>query len=87
MRRFLSPVLLGLIVATAIAVTITRHQCRTLFGELQALEERRDAMNDEWGRLQLEQATLATHGRIEERARSALNLTLPSAGDVIIVTD
>ncbi|MGH8468144.1 MAG: cell division protein FtsL [Gammaproteobacteria bacterium] len=87
MTRILCPLLVGLVVITALAITMTRHQSRKLFVELQALEQRRDAMNDEWGRLQLEQATLGTHGRIEERARSALNMTMPSVADVIIVTE
>ena len=87
MTRILCPLLVGLVVITSLAITMTRHQSRKLFVELQALEQRQDAMNDEWGRLQLEQATLGTHGRIEERARSALNMTMPSVADVIIVTD
>ncbi|MGH8525754.1 MAG: cell division protein FtsL [Gammaproteobacteria bacterium] len=87
MMRILCPLLVGLVVITSLAITMTRHQSRKLFVELQALEQRHDAMNDEWGRLQLEQATLGTHGRIEERARSALNMTMPSVADVIIVTD
>ncbi len=86
MTRILCPLLVGLVVITSLAITMTRHQSRKLFVELQALEQRQDAMNDEWGRLQLEQATLGTHGRIEERARSALNMTMPSVADVIIVT-
>ncbi|MGH8490887.1 MAG: cell division protein FtsL [Gammaproteobacteria bacterium] len=87
MTRILCPLLVGLVVITSLAITMTRHQSRKLFVELQALEQGQDAMNDEWGRLQLEQATLGTHGRIEERARSALNMTMPSVADVIIVTD
>ncbi len=87
MTRVLCPLLVGLVVITSLAITMTRHQSRKLFVELQALEQRHDAMNDEWGQLQLEQATLGTHGRIEERARSALNMTMPSVADVIIVTD
>lgn len=87
MMRILCPLLVGLVVITSLAITMTRHQSRKLFVELQALEQGHDAMNDEWGRLQLEQATLGTHGRIEERARSALNMTMPSVADVIIVTD
>ena len=87
MTRILCPLLVGMVVITSLAITMTRHQSRKLFVELQALEQEHDAMNDEWGRLQLEQATLGTHGRIEERARSALNMTMPSVADVIIVTD
>ncbi len=87
MTRILCPLLVGLVVITSLAITMTRHQSRKVFVELQALEQGQDAMNDEWGRLQLEQATLGTHGRIEARARGALNMTRPSVADVIIVTD
>lgn len=75
--RSLAVVLGGLVVLSALAVVDSQHRSRALFVELQALE--RDAANleTEWGRLQLEQSTWATHGRIERIAREELDMRLP----------
>jgi cell division protein FtsL len=79
---------LGLAVAvfmTAIAIVLARHEDRKLFIELQALGKQRDAMNEEWGRLQLEQATWATQGRIEDLARDKLQMVVPTREEVVLV--
>ncbi|MGH8248012.1 MAG: cell division protein FtsL [Gammaproteobacteria bacterium] len=41
------------------------------------MESARDNLNEEWGRLQLEQSTWATDDRIEELARSSLAMREP----------
>jgi cell division protein FtsL len=56
-----------------------------LFIELQTLQEVRDKLNVRWGRLQLEQSTWATHGRIEDVAREKLAMKIPAAAAVVIV--
>ena len=50
---------------SAVQVVIARHETRKLFVEIQAQEKQRDNLNEEWGRLQLEQSTWATDARIE----------------------
>ena len=57
-----------LVLISAIAVIEAKHESRKRFVELQTLEKERDRMNVEWGRLQLEQGTWATHSRVEEIA-------------------
>jgi cell division protein FtsL len=42
-------------------------------------------MNVEWGRLQLEQSTLATHGRIERTAKKRLGMVTPEYEQILIV--
>jgi cell division protein FtsL len=42
-------------------------------------------MNIEWGQLQLEQSTWATHGRIEKLARTRLQMLTPAADAIVIV--
>lgn len=71
--------------ASAIAVVYAKHESRKLFVELQGLQKKRDAMNVEWGQLQLEQSTWATHGRIERVARKKLGMIVPSHENVVIV--
>lgn len=73
------------VLGSAIAVVYSKHESRKLFVQLQALEKQRDRMEIEWGRMQLEQSTWATHGRIERLARTKLDMTIPTADSVIII--
>lgn len=69
---------LGLAVTlSALAVVGSQHSSRTLFVELQQLEREAGRLDTEWGRLQLEQSTWATHGRVERLARERLGMRLP----------
>jgi cell division protein FtsL len=54
--------------------------------ELQSLERERDSLDVEWGKLQLEQSTWATHERIESLARKRLGLRLPPISETVLVT-
>ena len=74
MRRLKLTLLMAAVLASGVATVYTRHQGRATFVALQKLEETRDALNVEWGRLQLEQATWAQSGRVEEKARQELGL-------------
>lgn len=85
MRSVVLPVLLLAVVVTAMAAAYAKHQSRKLFVELQNLQEQRDAMNVEWGQLQLEQSTYTTHGKIEGAARERLHMHLPATQQVTII--
>jgi cell division protein FtsL len=78
--------LILLVFFSALAIVLARHQSRKLFVELQALEKQRDAMDEEWGQLQLEQSTWGTHVRIEELARRKLGMTVPPAEAIVLIT-
>ena len=71
---------------SALATVYVQHHRRTLFVELQKLERERDTLQVEWGQLKLEQSTWATHDRIERLALDELDLHLPEAGDVVLVS-
>ena len=73
------------VLVSATGVVYAKHESRQLFIELQSLQEARDKLNVRWGRLQLEQSTWATHGRIEDIAREKLGMKLPRAAAVVIV--
>jgi len=77
--------LAALVLASSLAVVYAKHQSRKLFVELDGLKKERDEMNVEWGRLQLEQSTLATHGRIERAAKKNLNMVTPEYEQILIV--
>jgi cell division protein FtsL len=84
-RAFTTAMILLAVLATGFAVVMTRHQSRKVFVELQALETRRDELNIEWGRLQLEQATWAETGRIERVARERLGLVAKEPQQVMVI--
>ena len=77
--------LLGTVMASAIAVVWTRHQSRALFVQLSQLQSQRDELNIEYGRLELEQATWAEPRRIDNEARTKLGMFAPRPQDVQLV--
>lgn len=66
------------IIASSVGVIYSKHLGRSEFVTLQKLEHERDQLNDEWGRLLLEQSTWANPGRVEQQARLRLQMTVPS---------
>ena len=85
MSRFLLVAMILASMASAIGVVYARHRHRLLFVELAKLEKVRDELNIEFGRLQLEQATVAESNRIDQIARMRLGMKFPEAGDVVVV--
>lgn len=73
------------VVLSALGVVYTKHQTRSLFVDVQRLETERDRMNVNWGRLQIEQSTLATQARIENIAHGKLAMNIPPQNSVVIV--
>lgn len=82
----LQALLATLLLVSSIALVEMQHRHRTLFVELQALEGERDELETEWGRLQLEQSTWATHDRIQSLAREKLELRVPPVDGIVLVT-
>ena len=72
-------------VVSALTLVYTKHDARSLFIELEALSDERDALNIEWGQLQIEQSTWATHARIERVAASELKLARPLTREVYVI--
>lgn len=85
MGRLLILAIAVTLLSSAMGVVFSTHESRKLFVELQGLQKTRDELNAEWGRLQLEQSTWATHGRIEQIANNKLDMVNPSAGTVVII--
>ena len=72
-------------VLSAMALVYTKHESRKLFVELEGLTNERDELNIEWGRLQIEQSTWATHARIEQVATGDLSLVRPRATEIFVI--
>ncbi len=72
-------------VLSAIALIYTKHESRKLFVELETLTHQRDELNIEWGQLQIEQSTWATHARIEQVATDDLALVRPTSAEIFVI--
>jgi cell division protein FtsL len=72
-------------VLSSIAIVYTKHESRKLFVELEGLTHQRDELNIEWGQLQIEQSTWATHARIERVATDDLSLARPETADIYVI--
>lgn len=76
---------LMLVVGSAVAVAYTRNESRQLFRQLEAGARARDAANEEWTRLQLEQAWLADVSRVEQVALDELGMQLPENPQLLVI--
>ena len=72
-------------VLSALALVYTKHESRKLFVELEAVTHERDELNIEWGQLQIEQSTWATHARIERVATDNLSLARPESSEIYVI--
>jgi len=72
-------------VISAMALIHTKHESRKLFVELEQLTTQRDELNIEWGQLQIEQSTWATHARIEQVATDDLSLLRPQPTEIYVI--
>ena len=85
MKNFLGIVFIVVVFVSAIEVVVAQHQVRKLFVEIQGLQQVRDELNEEWGRLQLEQSTWATDDRIESLARMQSGMIEPDTNSLILL--
>jgi len=85
----------GLALAASLAVAVAgsgllliraEHDARQLFIELEELNREQDRLQIDWGRLQIEQSTYATHARIESLVRERLRLGAPQPEQIVVVT-
>ncbi|MGC8504483.1 MAG: cell division protein FtsL [Acidithiobacillus sp.] len=78
-------VLALLILTTLVGIVAAREGTRSLFIALQQAQSERFALDNRWGQLQLEQATLASNARVGDIARQRLGLEVPKNSQVIMV--
>jgi cell division protein FtsL len=75
--------LLTLVLGSALTVIYIKHQSRVLFAELRSIQKQQDKQVIHWGRLQLQNTTLATHSHVESRARQDLKMRLPDNVELV----
>ena len=72
--------------ASAMGVVYAEHLERKYVFAAEKAVQHRDELDIERERLQLEEAALASHGRVDGIARSRLQMVAPGAGNVTLVT-
>jgi cell division protein FtsL len=82
----LNVVLALALVACALAVIQSQHRSRTYFVELERLKKEAHVLDEQWGKLQLEQSTWANLARVDTLARTRLELIAPPDDRVRIET-
>jgi len=70
----LNVVLTALLVASALSLVNARYQARHLFIDLERLTQQARQLDIDWAQLQLDQSTLGKNERIEQIARTDLNM-------------
>jgi len=81
--KFWFSLLLTLVLGSALTVIYVKHESRVLFSELRNVQKQQDQQVIEWGRLQLQNTTLATHSNVESRARKDLKMRLPESVELV----
>lgn len=64
----------ALLVTCALALVNSQYKARNLFIELEKLQQQSRQLDIDWAQLQLDQSTLGKNARIEQIARTELNM-------------
>ena len=78
-------VLVFAVLVSALSVVATQHTARAVFMEIERLKKQRDQLNEEWGRLQIEQGTWSLDERIERIVREDLDMLVPDNGSRVFL--
>ncbi|MDR1228112.1 MAG: cell division protein FtsL [Azoarcus sp.] len=84
---FLAALLIVLAAASALGVIASQHETRKLHNAFEHEQNRARSLDVEWGRLQIEQSSLADHRRVEEIAREKLDMSPPRPGQIVALED
>ena len=70
---------------SSLALVDIRSRYLLLFAHEQRLMSQKDALHVEWGRLLLEQGTLAEHSRVDRIARRKLGMVMPDPRRIVLL--
>lgn len=70
---------------SAFSLVTARFQSRQLYVQLETLNSKARELDTEWRRLQLERAELARKARVDQLARSELNMTVPAINETVFL--
>ena len=74
------------LILSGLGLVSSQHRARNLYFELEKLHQAEKQFEQEYGQLQLEQSTWAMHSRIEQVATQQLQMQVPEAARVQVVT-
>ena len=79
-------ILLGVVLLSAFGTIYSTHACRGLYASLQVLEHSQWYLQEDYGRLLLEQSTQGSHYRVEKVARGELDMVAPEPSQFKVVS-
>ena len=74
------------LILSGLGLVSSQHKARNLYFELEKHHQAEKQYEQEYGQLQLEQSTWAMHSRIEQVATQQLQMQVPEAARVQVVT-
>ena len=82
----LNLILFFVLIMVSLGVVTAQHKARKLYFELEQQQDLSKKYVSEFGQLQLEQSTWAMHSRIEELATKKLNMQVPDAKRIQVIS-
>jgi cell division protein FtsL len=79
--------LLALAILCSLGVVASQHQARKLYAAMELEQQNTQQLDEEWGRLQIEQRTWAGHARVEKLARERLLMKQPVPGQILLLEE
>jgi cell division protein FtsL len=70
------------VLGSATGAIWSKYRAREQFVQLERLRSDRDALDAEWGRLQLEQSAYSTYAFVEHVASERLHMSIPDPHDI-----
>lgn len=78
----LTVLLLVVALGSAFGVILVTYQTRVQFAELESLRRENQRLEEQWGRLLLEESAFSSPARVERLARDELNMREPAEEQV-----
>ena len=73
------------VLVSALSVVQTQHDSRKVFMEIEQLKKERDLLNEEWGRLQLEQSAWVIDDPVERMVAEELDMRVPDNDSLVFL--
>ena len=80
------PLLWCAVLISSAGAIYSKYRARELFVELERLNTRRDELDAEWGRRQLEQSAWSAYAFVERVASERLHMSIPDSRDIEIIS-
>lgn len=80
--RLLTLALLAAVLVSAFAVVMVTYQSRVQYARLESMRQQSQSLEEQWGRLLLEESAFSSPARVERLAREQLKMTEPTDDQV-----